>query len=100
MTLRDFFMWILSGGGAGVIAYALMEQLGRHTNISAEMKRYLSLLLAALVAVLAYSSRVWIGYEPRPETVKAWIEALFAVIAIAIPTSQAIHGFVALRVRG
>lgn len=99
MTLQDFLVWVLSGGGAGIVAYWLMQRIEERANVSAEMKRYLSLLLAALAAVLAYFGSVWIGYEPQPETVKTWIEAVFSVIAIAIAASQAIHGFMRLRDR-
>ena len=97
MTLQDFLVWIISGGGVGIIAYWLMERIGERANLSAEWKRYLSLLLAALVAVAAYGGSVAIGYEPQPETVAAWIEGVFAVIAVAVGLSQAIHGFTRLR---
>lgn len=98
MSLQEFLIWILTRGGAGIIAFALMEWIGRHTNISAEIMRYLSLVLAALVAFGAYMAGVWIGYEPLPETTRAWIEGIFSAIAIAIPLSQAIHGRVRLRI--
>jgi len=47
----------------------------------------------------AYSAGVAMGYEPMPEDVRGWIEAVFAVIAVAVMSSQAVHGFTKLRVK-
>jgi hypothetical protein len=99
MTLQEFLIWIISGGGSGVIAYWLLERIGERVNIDAEIKRYLSLVLAGLVALGAYMAGIGIGYEPQPDTARAWVEAIFSVIAVAIGLSQAIHGALRLRNR-
>ena len=99
MSLQEFLIWVLSGGGAGVVAFLLMEWIGKNTDLQSDLKRYLSLALAATVAVAAYSAAVAMGYEPMPADVRGWIEAVFAVIAVAVMSSQAVHGYVRLRKR-
>ena len=99
MSLQEFLIWVLSGGGAGVVAFLLMEWIGKNTDLQSDLKRYLSLALAATVAVAAYSAAVAMGYEPAPENTRGWIEAVFAAIAIAVMSSQAVHGFTRLRVK-
>lgn len=92
MSLQEFLVWIISGGGAGVVAYWIMEMIAKNVSIGSELKRYLSLVVAGLLAAGAYMASVFIGYEPKPEDVMAWIEAIFAVIALALGLSQIIHG--------
>lgn len=99
MTLQEFLIWVLSGGGAGVAAFILMEWIGNNTDLQPDLKRYLSLALASTVAVAAYAAGVAMGYEPTPEDVRGWIEAVFSVIAVAVMASQAVHGFTKLRKR-
>lgn len=97
MTLQEFLVWLLSGAGSGAVAYAIMQFLEGKVDLSAEVKRYLSLAIAAVVAVGAFMATVGLGYEAQPETVRAWIEAIFSVIAVAIGLSQAIHGLLKLK---
>lgn len=99
MSLQEFLVWVLSGGGAGVVAFLLMEWIGKNTDLLPDLKRYLSLALAGIVAVVAYAAGVAMGYEPTPEDVRGWIEAVFAVIAVAVMSSQVVHGYVRLRKR-
>ena len=95
MELSEFLLWLVSGGGAGIVAYWLMERLG-NLELSSEFKRYLSLALAAGLAMLAYYGQTLLGYVGTPETAQAWLEALFSVAAVAIGLSQVVHGRVKL----
>ena len=92
MSLQELLTWILSGGGAGVIAYWAMENLAFLVMLAPQYKRYTSLTLAACLAVVGYLAAVGMGYQVGPETAKGWIEALFSVIGVAIGLSQLIHG--------
>ncbi len=95
MELSEFLLWLVSGGGAGIVAYWLMERIGKNIA-SSEIKRYLSLALAAGLAMLAYYGQTFLGYVATPETAQAWLEALFSVAAVAIGLSQAVHGRIKL----
>jgi len=100
MELNEFLLWLVTGGGAGVAGYWLMEQVGKYwPDLSSELKRYLSLTVAAGLAMLAYYAQTLLAYVPAPGTTQAWIEALFSVAAVAIGLSQSIHGRIRLRVQ-
>ncbi|RLC84853.1 MAG: hypothetical protein DRJ03_13100 [Chloroflexi bacterium] len=99
MELNELLSWILSGGGAGIIAYWLMDHLPFLIQLSSEYKRYASLIIAGILAVAGYLVAVSMGYQPQPETIKAWVETLFSVIGVAIGLSQFIHGRRRLRIQ-
>ena len=95
--LSQFLTWLVAGGGAGVFGYFLMEKVQFLAQLSSEAKRYVSLGLAALVAMAAFVLAVGFGYVQAPTTAQGWVEALFAVSFIATNLSQVIHGRVKLR---
>ena len=97
MELSEFLLWLVTGGGAGLFGYWLMDRVvKRFPGLSSELKRYLSLVIAAGLAMLAYYVQTMLAYVPSPETAQAWIEALFSVAAVAISLSQVVHGRVKL----
>lgn len=99
-TLMELLVWVLSGGGAGILAYALIAQLdavGVLTAWTKEAVRYLALAMAALFAVIASVGGMGLGYWAWPIGVTAWVETLFSVIAVALGLSQALHGAFKLR---
>lgn len=97
MEMQEMLVWVMGGGGAGIVAYWLMGHIAFLMQLAPEWKRYASLALAACLAMLAYAAAVGLGYEAQPESSQAWLEALFSVAAVAIGLSQAIHGRVKLR---
>lgn len=100
MELNEFLLWLIAGGGAGVVGYWLMNQVAKYwPDLSSELKRYLSLIIAAGLAMLAYYVQTLMSYVPTPETTQAWIEVLFSVAAVAIGLSQTIHGRFRLRIQ-
>lgn len=92
MELSALLTWILSGGGAGVMSYWLMEHLAFFVMLKAQYKRFVSLALAGGLAIAGYLIAVGMGYQVAPAEVKGWIEALFSVVGMAIGLSQLIHG--------
>ena len=97
-TLEGFLLWIIGGGGAGAVAFWLMEKLPL-SGLPSELRRYVSLGLAAGVACLAFVGAVQLGYKPTPVTGQAWLEQLFAIAFLAVTTGQTIHGRLRLRRR-
>lgn len=85
-------IWIVSGGGAGVLAYFLMEKIPAFANLSSEGKRYASVALAALCGIGAFLVAIVMLYRPEPETWRQWVEQLFAAAFVSVTTSQVIHG--------
>ena len=98
MNFQGFLLWVIEGGGAGWVTYWLMEQIGKNLNLSADVKRYISLLLPIVLAVGAYWAGVGVDVTPAPATLVEGLDALVAII-VAIISSQAVHGFTRLRVK-
>jgi hypothetical protein len=99
MELSGFLTWLIGGGGGTLVAYWLMENVPALQNLASEYKRYLSLAIAGLVACAAFGVSVGLGYREAPAGWQGWLEALFAVIGLAIGGSQAIHGRLNLKSR-
>lgn len=96
MELKDFLLIFVSGGG-GVVVYWLLEHVPALETLQSEYKRYVSLILAALLPLPFYLMGVAMQYWPAPADWRAWIEALFAIAAGAVLASQAVHGRKQLR---
>lgn len=98
MDLRDALMWLLSGGGAGLAAWYIMERVAFLKNIEElEWKRVAAYAIASSIGILAYLLLVTMLYEAAPATWREWVEKLFNVASIAIISSQLKHGFTNLR---
>ena len=105
MTLEGFLAQIVAGGAVlGVIVFWLMERV-KGPDIPdtqawflgmsvAQVKRYLSIILAVVVVWGAFAITVALGYNPCPGTAKEWLEVLFPLgaTAVAMIVSQAVHG--------
>lgn len=91
MELSELFFWVLDRGGAGIAAYWLMEHIAFLVMLAPRYKRFTSYAIAGVFATLAFLATVGMGYQPEPETTRAWIEALSSVIGVAIGLSQLIH---------
>ena len=96
-VLASVLAWFVSGPGAGLAAYALMEKIPAFSELSSELKRYASIALASLIAMAAYSGAVGLKYTVAPASPQGWLEALFAISFVASGLSQVIHGRVKLR---
>lgn len=94
--LSAVLTWLVSGGGAGVLAYFLMEKVPELQQAQPEYKRYISLALAAVLSMAAFAVAVAFGYHAEPASEQGWFEALFAVAFIATGLGQVIHGKVKL----
>ena len=91
-TLAQVLTWIVSGPGAGVLAFWALGKWAWFAERTAEHKRYLSWASTALLAMAAFSGAVGLGYTPSPADVQTWAEALFAVAFLACGFSQTLHG--------
>lgn len=89
--LKEFLLWVLTVG-SGVLAYALINNVKGLAALEPVTKRRVAVLLSGAFALLAWLGMVGAGYVTRPATVLAWIESVFAVVAIPFGISQIIHG--------
>jgi len=94
--LGQILVWLITGGGAGVVVFYGWEIAEREWPALGEMaphyERYATIGLVFVVAVGAYLASVWLGYEAAPADARGWIEAIVSVAGVALPTSLALHG--------
>jgi len=93
VTFLDFLSWVLTPG-AGVLAFFLLEKVKQLAAIvDPTVKRCVAFALSAGIAIAAYLLMVAMQYRPAPVDIRAWVEALFAVGAVAGGIATLIHGF-------
>lgn len=85
MSLQEFLGFLLTGAGAGIAVFAVVEYLNKLTNISSEAKFWLAIVLAWLIPPLAYFTQVWMGWDVLSA------EGAFGAVAISYIVSQGIH---------
>ena len=98
-SLGEAIAWVLSGGGAGIVAFFAVDKVKFLRNLEPDYKRYASIGLTALLALAAWGAGMGMQYLQVPVDWRGWIEAAFSTIAVSLVTSQVIHGATALRQR-
>ena len=91
MELRAFFAWIVSGGGAGILAYLLVNGVEWLASLPPKTKRIAAFAVSALIAMGIYALAAFAGYQELPVSGMAWVENLFLVGSTAFGLSQLIH---------
>jgi hypothetical protein len=96
MTLQEVLSWIISGGGAGILGWWLVNNVPSLKALpNYGWKRVVALSLSALLAMGMFGLSVGMTYSGNPGTFRGWVEVLFNVGAAAAGISQIIHGFTA-----
>jgi hypothetical protein len=96
MTLKEAIAWVLSQGGAGMVAFWIVEKIISN-NWRADHKRYIAFVLTAAIACGSFYFATVMGYMPTPQTWRGWIEQLFQAASGAILVSQVAHAAIVLR---
>lgn len=95
--LSEFLAWLVLSGGAGVVVYALWEQLEKWfkklAELPADIEGYITLALTGVFAVLAYLAQCALGYVDMPVSTVGWIEAIFATFGLAVGITKVLHYF-------
>ena len=89
--LGSVLAWLVSGGGASLAAYWLMEQVAFFSGLRDMWKRYVSFALSGSIAVGAWSALIALTGTAWPTTPEAWIMELFRVAALGIIGGQVVH---------
>ena len=95
--LLKILQWCVTGGGAGILSYWMMEKVPQLAGLKAEHKRYASVALSAFLGAAAYAAAVGLSYQAAPGSAQGWFEALVAAAGMATGLSQVIHGRAKLR---
>ncbi len=96
MDLRQLLEMLVVGGIGGTLAYFVLSKWPWFNGLAAEYKRVVAFAANALIAVLAYSAAMVMGYRPTPIDWRAWVETYANVVialgAVSFAASQVWHG--------
>jgi len=91
MTLVQFLVWLIGGGGGGVIASWVIEKWCWAQGLQSEMKRYLAWAITALFGMGAFFLLGWLGETAQiswlgswPQTAQEWANTLWIVATFGI----------------
>lgn len=90
---------LIFSGGAGYLAYKLMEKLGEGRKIAPDVKRYSAWALTVVLAWAAYGALLWFGVYDVPATAQELVLTLLSVAFVAFTSSQGFHAKNELRAR-
>jgi len=95
MNLRDFLTGLAGSGVLGVAGFVLMAYLEKKwawvAGLEAWLKRLMAWTVSGLVGVIPFLGMVLMQHVPAPVGWRAWVEALFVYVYIALAASQGAH---------
>ena len=91
MDMEQIIAWILQGGGAGVIAYWIIERWAWAVALDPEPRQWVAWGISGTLGVGAWGLSLWFGLQAIPATPQAWVEALLFAAALAIMGAKAVH---------
>jgi len=95
-SLPSILIWIVTGGGAGTIAFFLWELAERLwprlETLTQLWERIITLTGTSLIAIAGYWLQVLFLQRPPPTTWIQFIEEAVSIVAVAIVMALSIHG--------
>jgi hypothetical protein len=90
--LNQLATWVISGGGAGILAFYLLERWPWFGTLQSEIKRWVAWVVTGVIADLAYLGCLLILSQPMPgPDWRAWVIALADIAGAAILVNQGTH---------
>lgn len=99
LTLKEGLMWLVSGGGAGFLAFYLIDKVPALKNLGADHKRYVSIALVLGLVSAGWGLFMLMGYEPAPQDWRSGIEQWFSLAYTGLVTSLLVHGATDLKAK-
>ena len=88
-------VWIIAGGGSGALAFVLWNKVEKYFPVTqaltGELKRWIVLIVGAVLAVLAFLCLAWFGLVTLPITPQLWANTIVALIGMSYVASQQLH---------
>jgi len=99
--LLQGLIWLIQGGGAGVVIYYVIEKWLKPTawfqKLTSEQVRWVGIGASALLGIACYGFGIWMRYFVTPIDVREWVNHLIAVGFTSAVASQLWHGAKKLR---
>ena len=91
MDLNLMMKWVLTGGGAGVIAYLLIEYWPWANGLEKRPKQIVAWIISGVLGMGAWALLVVLELEASPVGAEAWIIALINVAIAAATGAKVLH---------
>lgn len=91
MNMEQIIAWILQGGGAGLIAYWIIERWAWAVALDPEPRQYVAWTVSGVLGIGAWGLSLWFGLQAVPATPQAWFEAAVGAVLLAIMGAKVIH---------
>lgn len=98
-SFEEGLAWVLSGGGAGLVTYFMIDKVPFLAGLAPDYKRYVSIALVLVLAWGAWGVTMLMGYSPVPANWREVIETGFSITFVALTTSLVTHGARDLRAK-
>ena len=96
MDLDMMLKWVLTGGGAGILAYFLIEYWPWASGLEKRPKQIVAWIISGALGMGAWAFLVALGLEAAPDAWQGWAVALANVAIIAASGSKVLHTFLKL----
>jgi len=101
MTLTQSLIWIIEGGGAGVLASRCIEWWDWAADLPPDKKNFVAWAICAAFGLAAFFILGWLGtwvggLDAMPSTAQEWASALFNVVVSSIMAGNATHAVTVL----
>lgn len=91
MDMQQIIAWILQGGGAGIIAYWIIERWTWAVALNPEPRQYVAWIISGALGIGAWGLSLWFGLQAVPATPQAWSEAIVGAVLLAIMGAKLVH---------
>ncbi len=91
MTLEQALIWVASGGGAGIIAFLIIERWAWGLSLDPKPRQLLAWVISGLCGLAALGGGLALGYQAMPATGEAWASMLWLAISTAIGGAKVAH---------
>lgn len=92
MWLEMLLTWVISGGGAGYLAFKLIDGIPKLKGLPPRHKRMAAISIAGGLAIAGYLFAVAMFYESAPVGWRSWVEQLVYIAGLGAVGSQVVHG--------
>ena len=91
MDIEQLLNYILVGGGAGAIAYPLIEYWPWAKGLAKQAKQVVSWIVSGMLGMLAWLLLVAFELKTPPDTWQQWVVILINVAVAAASSAKGLH---------
>jgi hypothetical protein len=93
---KSLIIWLIEGGGAGIISWWLFDQMVKAKRIKRmkkEWKRFYAIIFAIIIGGIVAYLGSYLGIYPGPADLESWLDLFIKIGLMAATSQQLAHGF-------